>query len=307
MTEFSIIIPIYNVEHYIDKCMESILDNNYSFLEIILLNDASLDKYYTKAMTLCKEFSLYEEYYALQRQSGMVYPYEIAIKNYQSAEKYYIATNNIRELGKVTHNIGMDSLYMCNYELSQKKCEESINYFNSIGNIEIANPINLKGILLCVKETKYADGLKQFLDCTKIRLDRWGQCISFLNISTAYRKLGNLAECCRYLDRVKDINNDTMIVITITEKLCRVFYYYEKNDLLECNKIINELLLLGDKMEYRHLYALKIFTEKTGIGKIDFDTKNIPQTNYINNSCTEYIEQCMCENCFWATTRFWEN
>lgn len=40
---FSIILPIYNVEKYLDRCIESILSQNFENLEIILVDDESPD------------------------------------------------------------------------------------------------------------------------------------------------------------------------------------------------------------------------------------------------------------------------
>lgn len=39
----SIIVPVYNVELYLDKCMESIVNQTYKNLEIILIDDGSTD------------------------------------------------------------------------------------------------------------------------------------------------------------------------------------------------------------------------------------------------------------------------
>ncbi len=39
----SVIVPIYNIERYIDRCVESILNSTYSNIEIILVNDGSED------------------------------------------------------------------------------------------------------------------------------------------------------------------------------------------------------------------------------------------------------------------------
>lgn len=40
----SIIVPIYNVEKYLQKCIDSIFEQTYSSLEIILVNDGSTDQ-----------------------------------------------------------------------------------------------------------------------------------------------------------------------------------------------------------------------------------------------------------------------
>ena len=39
----SVIVPIYNVEKYLDKCIQSIVDQTYSNIEIILVDDGSPD------------------------------------------------------------------------------------------------------------------------------------------------------------------------------------------------------------------------------------------------------------------------
>lgn len=39
----SVIVPIYNVEEYIDRCVESIVSQSYDYLEIILIDDGSKD------------------------------------------------------------------------------------------------------------------------------------------------------------------------------------------------------------------------------------------------------------------------
>ena len=41
--KISVIIPVYNVEKYLARCIESILKNTYKNIEIILVNDGSKD------------------------------------------------------------------------------------------------------------------------------------------------------------------------------------------------------------------------------------------------------------------------
>ena len=39
----SIIVPVYNVERYLDKCIQSISNQTYRNLEIILVDDGATD------------------------------------------------------------------------------------------------------------------------------------------------------------------------------------------------------------------------------------------------------------------------
>lgn len=48
----SVIIPVYQVERYIEKCMESVINQTYSDIEIIIVNDGSLDH----SIDICENF-----------------------------------------------------------------------------------------------------------------------------------------------------------------------------------------------------------------------------------------------------------
>lgn len=46
MEKISVIVPVYNAENYLSKCLESIIKQTYSCLEIILIDDGSTDSSY---------------------------------------------------------------------------------------------------------------------------------------------------------------------------------------------------------------------------------------------------------------------
>lgn len=49
----SVIIPVYNTEHYLDRCLTSLLHNSYKNLQIICINDGSTDR----SLELLQKFS----------------------------------------------------------------------------------------------------------------------------------------------------------------------------------------------------------------------------------------------------------
>lgn len=48
----SVIIPVYNVEKYLRRCLNSVVNQTYKNLEIILVDDGSTDK----SSKICDEY-----------------------------------------------------------------------------------------------------------------------------------------------------------------------------------------------------------------------------------------------------------
>lgn len=60
----SVIVPVYNVEKYLRPCVESILEQTYKNIEVILVNDGSTDKSKAICLELAekdKRISYYEK------------------------------------------------------------------------------------------------------------------------------------------------------------------------------------------------------------------------------------------------------
>ena len=54
---FSIIVPIYNVERYLEQCIESVLAQDYQNYELILVDDGSPDNSIDICVKYAKQYS----------------------------------------------------------------------------------------------------------------------------------------------------------------------------------------------------------------------------------------------------------
>lgn len=55
--DISIIVPVYNAENYLDRCVQSLLNQTHKSVEIILVDDGSTDK----SGTICDKFAIVDK------------------------------------------------------------------------------------------------------------------------------------------------------------------------------------------------------------------------------------------------------
>lgn len=49
----SVIIPVYNIEKYLNECLDSVINQSYNNLQIIIIDDGSTDK----SGIICDEYA----------------------------------------------------------------------------------------------------------------------------------------------------------------------------------------------------------------------------------------------------------
>ena len=78
MPKVSIIVPIYNVEEYLERCIESLINQNLKEIEIILIDDGSKDK----SVEISKKYQQKypEKIVFLEKENGAIEAVEV--KNY---------------------------------------------------------------------------------------------------------------------------------------------------------------------------------------------------------------------------------
>ena len=93
----SIITPVYNGEKYIEKCIESVLNQTYKNLEMIIVDDGSIDnseniiKKYTKENSFIK-------YIKLKENRGISNARNVALKNATGRFVAFLDCDDIQEL-----------------------------------------------------------------------------------------------------------------------------------------------------------------------------------------------------------------
>lgn len=64
--KFSIIVPVYNVEKYIKKCLDSILNQTYTNFEVIIINDGTKDG----SQEIINEYTFDERFQSYEKENG---------------------------------------------------------------------------------------------------------------------------------------------------------------------------------------------------------------------------------------------
>lgn len=67
MKKISIVLPVYNVEDYLDQCLQSILNQTYSQFELIIINDGSTDS----GGVICEKYAKEDSRIKLINQENM--------------------------------------------------------------------------------------------------------------------------------------------------------------------------------------------------------------------------------------------
>ena len=66
MEKISVIVPVYNVESYLERCINSLLNQTYSNLEIILIDDGSTDR----SGQICDQYKNRDEFVVIHKENA---------------------------------------------------------------------------------------------------------------------------------------------------------------------------------------------------------------------------------------------
>ena len=216
----SIIIPVYNVEHYLDKCLESVINQTYKNIEIILINDGSTDD----------SLSILEKYKKVDKRVKVINKKNGGVSSARNAGLDICKGKYITFIDSDDY---VDTDYVEILYKKAKKYDVDIVFSNAIEVFKNGNTKNDKKIIkdiLLDKEKTY----KNLFSEKNIKTACWGNLYK-ADIIKDIRFDTNLhiAEDFKFLvDVISNINNSVMIPD-------RKYYYYVRENSL-FHSIFNE-------------------------------------------------------------------
>lgn len=142
----SIIVPVYNVEKYLDRCVQSILIQSFKRFELILVNDGSTDN----SFEICQKYRKKDSRVILisQENKGLSAARNTGLNNAHGDYICFIDSDDFIEkdyLKLLLNNLKSNNadISMCEYFLSNEKGKKySIVKFNEPKNISILSGKN---------------------------------------------------------------------------------------------------------------------------------------------------------------------
>lgn len=131
---FSVIVPVYNIEEYLKKCITSIIEQTYKNIEIILIDDGSTDK----SALICDEFAEKDKRIKVvhKENGGVVSARKVGISI--ASGEYVISVDGddwiekerLEHLADQISLVAADMIYMAGYKKDTDK--QCIVFENSI-------------------------------------------------------------------------------------------------------------------------------------------------------------------------------
>ena len=128
----SVIVPVYNVEKYLNKCMTSLLNQHYTDMEIIIVDDKSTDS----SLSIAKGYKKYKNIKVISKEknSGLSDSRNIGIREASGKYIMFLDSDDYVE----------DDCFFKIQEIVKEEHEPDIVYFGYYEEYEDTNIKNVK-------------------------------------------------------------------------------------------------------------------------------------------------------------------
>ncbi|MBO6126775.1 MAG: glycosyltransferase [Clostridia bacterium] len=156
MPKVSVIIPVFNVENYLERCLKSVTCQTFKDIEIIIINDGSTDK----SFDICKKFAESDKRIILisQKNSGVSAARNAGINistgkylsfvdsdDFIAPDMIEFLINNLEKNNADIATCGMYDCYIQNNNKIKKICNKNKNKFGIIDSRGALQEIFING------------------------------------------------------------------------------------------------------------------------------------------------------------------
>lgn len=265
--KISVIVPVYNSEQYLTTCIKSIINQTYSNIEILLINDGSTDN----SLDIMNKFAQESDKIKIysKKNSGVSDTRNVGIDNSTGEFLLFIDSDDFIDLdyvSKAVDYIEKNNLeYLkCSYIEKRGSKENVIKYYSNtvFSQNEIINEISISDNFSSIGGVFVK---KSIIDDNNIRFSKeykYGEDMLFnYNSIIKCNKIGYLTSCNYYyvinsgsVSSNSDINNlykyflDNVFVIS---KFDKISDNYKANKILKKINIITKKYVFGGNSKYR--------------------------------------------------------
>lgn len=255
----SVVVPIYNVENYLEECIESILNQTYSNIEVILIDDGSTDG----SGALCDEYKKKDKriYVLHKKNGGLSDARNMGIDNAKGEYITFVDSDDIIARDMIEYLLCLLNTYKADMAVCQ--CDYVDENSKLIKNISNVKKTCVSGIEECLKTLLVDSGLNTVA---------WGKIYKTDYFKNVRYPIGKYHEDI-YTTWFTNWSGDESIL----ERFDKLPF---KNKIIFVNK---------NYTEYKSSIYLPGFEKKSGVGQI-WKTKNIVGKRYIDQfDFVEYL------------------
>ena len=143
MVKVSVVIPVYNVENYLEDCLNSIINQTLKDIEIICINDGSTDK----SLDILNEYSKNDDRIKIisQKNQGHAVATNYGIKIAKGEYLYLMDSDDIVDLNALE-----DTYNLCKSKDLDFVIFKAINYNEVENNYYESEMYSMQGLFNCV-------------------------------------------------------------------------------------------------------------------------------------------------------------
>ena len=227
----SVIINVYNGEKYIEKCLDSIINQTYKNLEIIIVNDGSTDN----TLNICQKYEDKRIKIINQKNIGLSLSRNVGLDNASGEYVYFIDCDDFVEKDVIEYL----------YKLSKK--------YNA--SVSTCNPMDIYDYNFKVKKQKEKIEIISKKDMLKKIL------LSSNRAGTIWNKLikKDLFNEIRFQDRKIDDIEVTFKIVLVADKIVysnkiKYFYLRHRDSFLgKKDEDISNDIFVASRERYKHI------------------------------------------------------